>query len=163
MFLSRNSEKDPFIIVALDEILGDALSLVSEKLAHNFIELRIHKEEGILVSGRVAQLGQVLMNLLSNAFDAVDNQSNKWIKIEIKLIADKAILRMIDSGTGISGAVRSKMFDPFFTTKEIGKGTGLGLSISKGIIEEHGGDLFIDTDHPNTCFVIELPVKTALS
>ena len=158
---SRNSEKDPFNLVSLDDVLGDALSLVSQKLAYNDIELRIHKDDGVFVQGRASQLGQVLMNLLSNAFDAVENTANKWITIEIKAIKDKAVIRMIDSGSGIPESIRSKIFDPFFTSKEIGKGTGLGLSISKGIIEEHHGSLSIDTENPNTCFVIELPAHPA--
>ena len=154
---SRNSEKDPFHLVALDEVLGDALSLVSQKVAYNSIELRINKDDGVFVNGRASQLGQVLMNLLNNAFDAVENLNEKWITVEIKKLKNKAVIHVIDSGSGIPTSVQSKMFEPFFTTKDIGKGTGLGLSISKGIIEEHHGTLKIDTESPNTCFVIELP------
>lgn len=158
---SRNSEKDPFNLVSLDDVLADALSLISQKLAYNSIDLQISKDDGIFVQGRASQLGQVIMNLLNNAFDAVENLPEKWIKVEIKKVKNKAIIRMIDSGRGISSAVRLKIFDPFYTSKEIGKGTGLGLSISKGIIEEHHGSISIDSEHPNTCFVIELPAQKA--
>jgi signal transduction histidine kinase len=65
-----------------------------------------------------------------------------------------------DDGPGMSPEVKTRIFDPFFTTKEVGKGTGLGLSISHGIVERHGGSMWVDSE-PNrgTTFVIELPLE----
>ena len=65
---------------------------------------------------------------------------------------------VIDSGKGIPLENRDKIMQPFFTSKEVGKGIGLGLSISKGIIENHGGKFYLDTDQKETTFVVELPV-----
>lgn len=157
---SRSSENDPFNPVAVEEILGDALSLISQKLALNSVQIRINTEKGVSVMGRASQLGQVFMNLLNNAYDAVEKQTDKWIKVDIKTVGDKAVIRITDSGPGIPPAVSAKLFQPFFTTKDIGKGTGLGLSISKGIIEEHKGTLALDVENPHTSFVIELPIAT---
>ncbi|MFN9068805.1 MAG: ATP-binding protein, partial [Bdellovibrionales bacterium] len=64
------------------------------------------------------------------------------------------VLRVIDSGNGISSEVESKMFDPFFTTKPVGKGTGLGLSICKGILDNHDAIISINKEFKNTCFEI---------
>lgn len=72
-------------------------------------------------------------------------------------------IRVQDSGPGIPKEVQEKIFQPFFTTKELGKGTGLGLSISNSIIKDHGGELYIDNDSKNTCFVIKFPLLGELN
>ena len=66
-----------------------------------------------------------------------------------------------DSGKGIPNDLRDKIMDKYFTTKEASKGTGLGLSISRKIVERNKGELSIDIDHPNTCFMLVLPGKSA--
>jgi nitrogen-specific signal transduction histidine kinase len=62
-----------------------------------------------------------------------------------------------DSGKGVRAEIRDKIFQPFFTTKPLGRGTGLGLSVSKGIVESHGGSLFLDPGSTHTRFVVSLP------
>ena len=84
-------------------------------------------------------LNQALMNLLSNAIDAIDGAGR--ISIEGGQSGEHYRLRICDSGSGIPEALRDRIFDPFFTTKEVGKGTGLGLSITYSIIKKHGGTL----------------------
>jgi signal transduction histidine kinase len=103
----------------------------------------------------------VALNLLNNAFDAIQSLEEKWIKISFSDIGDWVKIIVTDSGPGIPFDVQMKMMQPFYTTKEIGKGTGLGLSISKGIIERHNGRLYLDNTSPNTQFVIALPKKAA--
>jgi two-component system, NtrC family, sensor kinase len=121
----------------------------------------------------VGQLNQVLMNLLSNAIDALEdsNQQRTFQEIERNLntiwihteVCDRNHIKITiaDNGEGISEAVRSRLFDPFFTTKPVGKGTGLGLSISYQIItEKHKGKLYCDsTPGSGTKFMIEIPVQ----
>jgi C4-dicarboxylate-specific signal transduction histidine kinase len=102
-------------------------------------------------------VSQVLLNLLNNAFDAVEMASEKWVVITFEVDSDKVSLAIVDSGSGISSGAQAKLFQPFFTTKPVGKGTGLGLSISKGIIESHQGQLSFDKTCVNTKFVITLP------
>lgn len=86
---------------------------------------------------------------------------NKWIRLSVKKSNDSRFVEFSveDSGTGIPETIREKIFSPFFTTKEIGKGTGLGLSISKGIIEKHGGKIFIDKDSIHTKICFQLPIS----
>jgi signal transduction histidine kinase len=109
------------------------------------------------VFGNSIQISQVILNLLNNAFDAIQDATDKWIKIQTYIEHGQVQIRVTDCGHGISNEVAKKIMQPFFTTKPIGKGTGLGLSISKGIVEAHQGKLTIDTESKNTCFVITLP------
>ena len=108
---------------------------------------------------RAGEIVQVLLNLLNNAYDAISESSEKWIKVELKKEPKSIAIWVTDSGGGIPTEVQKKIMQPFFTTKEVGKGTGLGLSISRGIIESHHGQLILDTSSANTCFIIKLPIK----
>jgi signal transduction histidine kinase len=77
------------------------------------------------------------------------SKENDFIKIVVK-----------DNGTGMNEEVRKKIFDPFFTTKQVGEGTGLGLSIVLGIVQEHGGEIQIDSEwNKGTSFTILLPIN----
>jgi signal transduction histidine kinase len=110
------------------------------------------------------KINQVLMNLLSNAIDAlksVKTSNHKAvISIETQLLNNSAIIRISDNGIGIPPAIISKIFDPFYTTKEVGEGTGLGLSIVYGIIKSHNGKIEVQSEeNKNTTFTITLPVQ----
>lgn len=155
---SRHSEKDPMTAVDLRLVISEIIDLCADKFKQNNIKLKTDLEENLIVRGRFAQIGQVLINLLNNSFDAVVGLTgDKWVSIEVKKISNKIHVAVIDSGLGISEEVVNQMMNPFFTTKEVGKGTGLGLSISKRIIEDHSGTLYFDEKSLNTRFVIELP------
>jgi signal transduction histidine kinase len=157
---SRNSERDPFIPVSVKSVVDDVLGLISEKIKMNAIQLDVSIPSEFIVSGRPAQLGQVFMNLISNSYDSIEMQNEKWISIHATAVKNgKVEIRVMDSGSGIHGDIQTRIMQPFFTTKEVGKGTGLGLSIAKGIIEDHAGQLWLDADSPQTCFVIELPLQ----
>lgn len=120
------------------------------------------------------QLNQVVMNLLANAIDALEEQtqgrtyeeieaSPNTIRICTEVIDDDWVrIAIADNGPGMTEDTLAKLFEPFFTTKPMGKGTGLGLAISQQIIvEKHGGRLFCEsTLGEGTRFVIELPVDT---
>ncbi|MGV0028380.1 hybrid sensor histidine kinase/response regulator [Phormidesmis priestleyi] len=106
-------------------------------------------------------INQVLMNLLSNAVDALEAQSDPKIWITTELQADNAVvLRISDNGSGMNETVQQQVFEPLFTTKPPGRGTGLGLSIARQIIEEkHEGKLHcVSTLGKGTEFSIELPL-----
>lgn len=114
------------------------------------------------------QLNQALMNLLSNAIDAVERQpdTEKEIIIQTRLVNDETIaIHVIDNGIGIPKELASKVFDPFFTTKPVGGGTGLGLSVSYQIITQtHRGQLsFNATADAGTEFVVALPIRVDAS
>jgi signal transduction histidine kinase len=70
------------------------------------------------------------------------------------------MLKISDTGIGMTEEVRKRIFDPFFTTKEVGTGTGLGLSITYSIVKEHGGSISVESEGPGARFMIELPVMT---
>ena len=117
----------------------------------------------ILLECRPTQMAQVLLNLLTNAFDAVEKLEEKWVRIEARDGGETVEFAVVDSGAGLPEGIRDKVLQPFFTTKAVGKGTGLGLSIATGIIESHHGTLDVDTEAPNTRFVIRLPKRQHLS
>ena len=103
---------------------------------------------------------QVMVNLLMNALQALSGPGE--IRVSTRYIAEEKSLRIsvFDNGPGISVENRNKIFDPFFSTKKTGESTGLGLSVSYGIIQEHGGDIFVNPESgEGTEFVIILPVE----
>ncbi len=155
---ARDSSQDPMTMTLLKSILEDSASLCQARFKTSEVTLEIpFIDEEIKISCRASQISQVLVNLLSNAFDAVKDLPEKWIKVSVEAKGQYILISITDSGPGIPEELREKILQPFFTTKEIGKGTGLGLSISLGILKAHGGELEIDKDCPNTKFVIKLP------
>nr|WP_239121337.1 GAF domain-containing protein [Spirulina major] len=118
-----------------------------------------------LVECYPAPLNQVFMNLLTNAIDAIEECNSKedaTISIRTNTEGDRVNIEIVDNGSGISDAARSRIFDPFFTTKKVGKGTGLGLSISyQVIVEKHGGQLdCVSQVGQGTQFRISIPIQT---
>lgn len=141
----------------LFELVEDVSSLMSESFRSNGIFFENATPAQILIRCRRTDLQQAIYNLIHNSIDAIRHQSFRWIKVESSL-TDKSIQILVtDSGLGIPKEIADKMMIPFFTTKEVGQGTGLGLSLSKGLIEKHGGKLFLDKSSAHTCFIIELP------
>lgn len=158
---SRDSNSDPFIATKASSLIEETISFCKERFKSKQVPLSYEMNLEIELMCRPAQISQVLLNLLSNALDAVESLQERWVKINFQIKDERIIISVIDSGQGISEKNLEKIMVPFFTTKEIGKGTGLGLSISKNIIEDHGGKLFYDSSCPNTCFIIDLPIKSS--
>jgi len=142
------------------------------------IELRtLFKEPEIFVLADAGQIGQVLMNLATNARDAMPDGG--ILEIETSIVSvDKdfvdihkyqkpgpcALLRVSDVGQGMSKELTERVFEPFFTTKEVGKGTGLGLSIAYGIIQQHSGHIQVSSElHQGTSFEIYLPLSKPIN
>lgn len=136
-------------------------------MRHDHIRMELDVSDDLPdVSCQIQQIQQVLMNLLTNARDALNERYEGYDDNKIVRLSAETFLRdgrswvrvsVRDHGTGISLAVRDRIMDPFFTTKPRDKGTGLGLSISHGILKEHGGMLRWETE-PGvyTCFHVEL-------
>jgi PAS domain S-box-containing protein len=120
----------------LNECLETTLKVVSNELKY---KAQIVKEFEPLPRIRccAGQLNQVFVNLLINAGQAIKDRGR--ITIATRAEAEQIVIRIADTGEGISPENMSKLFTPFFTTKGVGKGTGLGLSISYGIVQKHGG------------------------
>lgn len=156
---SRQSDLDPMEDFALQELIQDSLELCQEKFNRYNVTLKAEPTPDVLIHCRPAQISQVLLNLLNNAFDATLEGPEKKIEVNYKIVDNFLQIYISDSGPGIPAHVVDKIFNPFFTTKDIGKGTGLGLSISKGIIADHKGELTLVTNAPKTTFLIQLPCK----
>ncbi len=146
---------------SLSERIETALSLWRHQLQQVKIKLFFENEltEHATVWGSEIQFEQVLMNLISNARDAIQSTADTG-EIRLQLTADtkEARLTMSDSGPGIPEALLPRIFEPFFTTKEVGKGVGLGCSISHGIISDMGGQLTAHSAESGGLFVIKLPL-----
>lgn len=107
------------------------------------------------------ELGQVIINLLMNAGDAITEKGE--INITSEVNKANIIISITDNGTGIADENITKIFDPFFTTKGLGIGTGLGLSISNGIIKKHGGTLSVSSQSgQGSTFTIILPLTFSI-
>jgi signal transduction histidine kinase len=159
---AREDSKDPMEIFSIDSLITETLSFCESRFQNNQISLTVDKIEiDRKFNGRRTQLSQVLLNLLNNAFDAVEGVKGGWVRIQAYSVGEMIRIAVVDNGSGISKENRDKIMQPFFTTKGVGKGTGLGLSIAHGIIEEHGGKLSLDTSSPHTRFVIALPLSLA--
>ncbi|HMO32671.1 MAG TPA: ATP-binding protein [Lacibacter sp.] len=111
-------------------------------------------------------IGRVILNLVNNAFYAVNEKSKNSVSgyeptvtMRTRNLGAKILVSVKDNGNGIPAAVQEKIFQPFFTTKPTGQGTGLGLSLSYDIVKAHGGDLKVQTkEGEGTLFTMELPV-----
>jgi signal transduction histidine kinase len=113
------------------------------------------------------EIGRVILNLLNNAFYAVDKKANSGlagyepkVTIRTRRLEGSAVIEVEDNGEGIPDDIKSKVFQPFFTTKPTGQGTGLGLSLSYDIVTKaHGGNLTVESNEGNGCrFCIFLPL-----
>jgi PAS domain S-box-containing protein len=145
--------------VDLGAVLREAL-----RFLHATLPTSIRLEEEIqptpTVIGDAQQLHQVIVNLVTNAAQAIGAAQGR-ITVTLGLAADSTALRLTvaDTGCGMDDATKARIFEPFFTTKGVGHGTGLGLSIVHGIIEKHGGRIDVESVRgQGTCVGIMLPV-----
>ena len=155
---SKDGDGESREAFALDKILGDCLSLCSERCRARGITILNQADENLLVLGVPTLMAHVIINLINNACDATEPLATKWI--EFSCDRDENFVRFMvrDSGTGIPDVIAARMMTPFFTTKSVGHGAGLGLSVAKGIVEDMGGELYYDLVGGHTAFVVRLPV-----
>mgnify|MGYP001765920549 CR=1 FL=1 len=123
------------------------------------VGLRFSGPASLMAVGRQGHIQQVLMNLVQNAYDALEGREGGAIEITLAAVGGRAELKVQDNGPGVPEDLLAAIFDPFFTTKPVGRGTGLGLSISHKIIEEHGGRLRLcasEIAQGGACFCFDL-------
>jgi two-component system, NtrC family, sensor kinase len=144
--------------VDVNRVLLDVLSLLEHQLERNRVKVVREFSDGLpVVRGNENRLQQVFFNLILNARDAMP--SGGWLTLATRADDDDTvIIEVRDTGVGIRREDIKRIYDPFFTTKGIGRGTGLGLSVSYGIIQEHGGAIFVDSvPGKGTTFQVALP------
>ena len=151
-------------LVNLQEIVEQTISLLEKELKTRTIEIATFFEEIPLVEVIAGKIQQLLLNLLINAEQAISSHGAITVALVISHELDHVLLKVGDTGPGISKDILSKIFDPFFSTKGVwGKddvsGTGLGLSICRNIAHEHNGDLTaISNEGLGTTFILKLPL-----
>ena len=153
----------------LEEVLRLARSTIPTNIE---INRRIDEHCGPVLANPT-QVHQIVMNILTNAYHAVEKTGgNIWVYLREVLVGANelpdsslkpgrcALLTISDTGCGIEPEVMSKIFEPYFTTKEQGKGTGLGLAVAYGIVKEYGGDIKVYSElGQGTSFNIYLPLS----
>ena len=143
-------------------VLQECASLVeNQALFHN---IQIHKDfETHLPSAIIdpSQIERVFVNMIINAAEAMDGSGDLTLETRYDPLDQCIDIFFTDTGHGIADENLEKIFDPFFTTKDVGHGTGLGLAISYGIVKEHKGTIFVESEvELGTTFRIRLPVST---
>jgi two-component system NtrC family sensor kinase len=160
----RPAQREP---MQVNQILRQTIKLRSYDFSSHGVEVSEEFDEKLdMAVGDPQQLQQVFLNILNNAYDAIQESGNHGqIRIRTGRAQDLIEVTFIDNGIGITEPER--IFDPFFTTKHAGKGTGLGLSICYGIVRAHGGEILCWNNEtaPGSTFVVRLPIanETALA
>lgn len=158
--MSRGESSDPFEKIIVHEVIDNVIGITKERYFIKGIELETKYHDGsdqLEVYCQQTLIGQVIINLLNNAYDAVSNCDEKWIHLDVYADNENIIFMVTDSGAGIDQEQKNKIFEPMYTTKPIDEGTGLGLSISMEIARKHNGMLKLDSEAKNTRFVLMIP------
>lgn len=157
--LSRDGTHDRFERVDLCGLVEETLEFCKARFERGDVQLNVEfpKPGNLKLSCRAVQISQVLLNLLNNAFDAVQDLPERWVKLKIREDSENFVMEVMDSGSGVPKEIQEKIMSPYFTTKQAGKGTGLGLSISRKIIEEHRGQLQLISATGPTTFQVRIP------
>ncbi|WP_457639563.1 sensor histidine kinase [Persephonella sp.] len=159
-FFRKDKEK---VVFDLKEAVENTIELLKPQLENRGIDI-IEKLEPVKVRGFKNEFRQVILNLITNARDAVEERIKKEgikgkIEVELKKEGSQAVIKIKDNGGGIPEDIKSRIFEPYFTTKEEGKGTGLGLYMAKEIISRMGGELIFRNTQEGAEFIIKLQVE----
>jgi signal transduction histidine kinase len=154
---SRQENSERMESIKIEEVIDSILSIVQSELKYKVV---LTKEYGQtpLIKCNPERIGQVLINLLINASQAITDKGE--IKIKTYSQEGYLIVDIADTGRGIPPENLKKIFDPFFTTKPVGQGTGLGLSVSYEIVKKHQGDIAVKSKvGEGSTFTVRLPYK----
>jgi CheY-like chemotaxis protein/anti-sigma regulatory factor (Ser/Thr protein kinase) len=148
----------------IDDAIASAIEVAGYSIHSSDVELSVQIEPGLPpIWADPDQLSQVLINLLVNAEQALhDWEGQRKITVQAMRLAanGNVVVKITDSGPGISKEIQSRIFDPFFTTKEVGSGTGIGLSFCHRIVQSHGGTIEVESEEgKGSIFVISLPAS----
>lgn len=166
--LSKNVDPHERNVVSIPKLVEETIELFRERAKDNDVEfkLTIKDDEEIFALVNATQISQVIVNLLSNALDAVESRIDRKIIVQVLKEGSFFKIRVADNGYGISEDLKGKIMQPFFTTKNSQRGTGLGLSICHEIVEQHGGKITffreIIQGEQFTVFCVELKLQKDL-
>jgi PAS domain S-box-containing protein len=156
--------------VKINDPINDVFKVLGHQLKVHEVKVELDLNPDIPeVLAEHNRLEQVFINLVSNAIDAMDEKAarpdntDKEKHLTIRSYAENGhvIVKVIDTGTGMSEEVKNKIFEPFYTTKKVGKGTGLGVSISYGIVKDYHGSIEIESEvGAGTTFTLKFPQAT---
>ena len=160
---ARQSKMEPKRL-SINRLIEQTLFLNSNLLKINRVKVETDLNPNLPdLVGSEDQLQQVFMNLVSNAAEAMEATDGGLLNIKTThlLGEDKVQIDFSDTGIGIPGGNIPKLFEPFFTTKKKGKGVGLGLSVAYGIVQEHGGSIYVRSKNgEGTTFEVKVPLKS---
>ena len=169
--LAREGRNDPMQGTDIHTVVDQAVALMQGRFRTRGIELEMVVPDGLpSLECREVQIEQILVNLLNNAHDAIesDSQSERWVRVEVSTRPateypdhiQRMQIDVVDGGPGVPEEYRAHLMDTFFTTKPAGEGIGIGLSVSKSIAKDHSGQLELCESAGHTCFRLTLPVLT---
>ncbi len=146
---------------SLTKILGRVLRLLSYRIEKQRISVTQHiAEDTPVIWMKPNSIQQLILNLATNAFDALEDSEKKEFNVDIHREGDFVRMTIADTGCGVAAESLDSIFDPFFTTRPVGQGTGLGLSVSQGIVKTHGGRIICESEPgEGTKFSILLPIE----
>ncbi|MEH0075378.1 ATP-binding protein [Pannonibacter sp. Pt2] len=149
--------------IPIRQVLDEVMLLLMPQVKRRGVAIlsELPGAEIAVMGGRI-RLEQVIMNLISNALDAVKDVPAPQVEVKVAVENDVMVLTVSDNGPGIPAAVMEQIFDPFFTTKGVGEGLGLGLSIAYKIVHDFAGTLTASNrEEGGACFTIRLPLAGA--
>ena len=143
--------------------LSDDIQSVLTILRYRLADVTVHEQYAYddAVLHYPEWVNQVVLNLVSNALDAIKDRGELWISVE--RTQHEAVLRVRDNGPGVPPDIRERIFDPFFTTKPPGKGTGLGLAITREVAAMHRGRVELVPSDAGAEFALSIPLERALA
>jgi len=148
-FTPREARREPVDVAA---IVGDAIDLVNHRAGRLGVRVELrHLGGDAVVPGVKNEVGQAVLNLLSNALDSLEDGGTReargpWIDVTIDAGTDEVSVEVRDNGSGVEPQSLGKISDLFYTTKEVGKGTGLGLALVHGAMRTHGGRIALASE-----------------
>lgn len=145
----------------LNAVVDRVVLLVRHQVELASIQLQIELDPRLpTVRCDPSAVEQVILALVMNAIDAMPHGGNLWLRSILKTETNQVQLQVKDDGVGIPPEVLAHLFEPFFTTKERGRGVGLGLAISRSIVEQHGGQIEVESElGKGTAFLVTLPLN----
>lgn len=141
-------------------IIRDSIELCREHITKISAAVIFNPNKSLFVRCNPIEFSQVLVNLITNACEAVSQLPTRWIAIELEPYDSNVRIKITDSGQTIPRGIADKIFNKYFTTKS--EGNGIGLNFSKKLIESYGGSLSLNLENPNTQFIIDLPTEATI-